>query len=136
LGSYKLLPVLGADHYIENTEQSPLPAMNFVMKNYAGKNVLNDWNFGGRMIYESKGTFPVMLDGRAGTAYTEDQLSDYLKFVELSDGWQQMLDDYKIDALFIINGRGFAKDYDKGLYRENWQEVYKDDVARVFTRKQ
>jgi hypothetical protein len=86
-------------------------------------------------VYESKGKFPVMLDGRAGTAFTEKQLSDYLKFVELSDGWQQMLDDYKIDVLFVSQGRSFAKDYDKGLYRDTWQESYSDDVARVFTRK-
>jgi hypothetical protein len=77
-GSYKLLPVLGADHYIEDTAQSPLPAMNYVMKHYAGKRMLNDWNYGGRMIYESKGKFPVMLDGRSGSAYSEKQLSDYL----------------------------------------------------------
>ncbi len=135
LGSYFLLPVLGTEHYLEHAKESPMPAVNYVKDRYRGAHVLNDWNFGGRIIYETRGSFPVFLDGRAGTVYTENIMIDYLAFVELEKDWQKILEPYHIDVLLLGNGRGFVKDYDKGLYRDSWMQVYHDEVATVYIRK-
>ncbi len=133
--SYFLLPVLGATHYIEKKEKAILPAINYVMQNYADKRIINDYDFGGRIIYESKGKLPVFMDGRAPTVYDEKILSDFLDFTTMKKDWQKILEQYKIDVIFISNNRDFAKDYAKGLYHDKWQEVFRDDVASVYVRK-
>ncbi|MEQ1705894.1 MAG: hypothetical protein ABL867_07995 [Rickettsiales bacterium] len=135
ISSYFLLPVLGKEHYVEKAEKSPLPAISFVMENYAGKRVLNDYDFGGRIIYESKGKFPVFMDGRAVTVYNEKILSDFMAFVTLEKDWQKTLEPYQIDVILLAKGRDFVKDYEKGLYNDQWQEVYSDKVASVYVRK-
>jgi hypothetical protein len=134
-GSYRLLPAIGTEHYMEKTAFSSLPAIKYVFEHYAGKRVLNDWFFGGRMIYESKGTFPVFIDGRAGTVYTEKILSDYIKFLYLQDGWQEMLQSYGIEVIFVYNDKNFVKEYNRGLHHEDWKLVYEDHIASVYERR-
>jgi hypothetical protein len=133
--SYFLLPVLGAEHYLDKAEKSPLPAINYVMKNYAGKRILNDYDYGGRIIYESKGKLPIIIDGRAGTVYSEKILTDFLSFINLNDGWQKTIEPYKVDVIMLGNGRGFVKDFEKGLYNDMWEKTFSDEVASVYVRK-
>lgn len=135
IGSYFLLPVLGKEHYVEKAEKSPMPAINYVMENYSSKRVLNDYDFGGRIIYESKGKFPVFIDGRALTVYSEKTLSDFMAFITQEKDWQKTIEPYQIDVILLANGRDFVKDYKKGLYNDQWQEVYNDKVASVYARK-
>lgn len=132
---YFLLPVLGKEHYVEKTEKSPLPAINYVMEHYPGKRVLNDYDYGGRIIYESKGKLPVFMDGRALTVYSEKILSDFLAFVTLEKDWQKTLEPYHIDVILMANNRDFVRDYEKGLYNDQWQKVFSDKVASVYIRK-
>jgi hypothetical protein len=135
VGSYFLLPILGKERYLEKPEKSPLPAINYVMEHYAGKRVLNDYNFGGRIIYESKGKFQVFMDGRAPTVYTEKILTDFLAFDNSEKDWQKTIEPYHIDAILVASERDFVRFYEKGLYHDQWQEVYKDEVARVYAKK-
>ncbi len=133
---YFILPLLGAQHYIEKKEMAILPAINYVLHNYPDKRIINDYDFGGRIIYESKGKLPVFIDGRAGTVYSEAVMSDYIDFLTLKEGWQEILDKYRIDVIFLKNSRDFVKDYKKGLYQDKWQEVYHDDMASIYIRRQ
>lgn len=135
VGSYFLLPIMGKDRYLEKSEKSPLPAINYVMEHYEGKHVLNDYDFGGRIIYESKGKFPVFMDGRAPTVYNEQILTDFLTFVNLDKDWQKVIEKYNIDVILLANGRNFVRDYEKNLYHNEWQEVYGDEVAKVYVKK-
>lgn len=135
VSSYYLLPVIGTDHYIEKAEESPAAAINYVTQNYAGKQVLNDYDLGGRIIYESKGKLPVFIDGRAGTVYTEEILKDFISFYTLDEGWQKILGKYGIDVILVANKSRFAKNYEKGAYHDSWQQVYHDGAASVYTRK-
>jgi hypothetical protein len=135
ISAYYLLPVIGADHYIEKAENSPVPAINYVMQNYAEKRVLNDYDLGGRVIYESKGKLPVFIDGRSSILYSEKIIKDFLDFYNLKEGWQKIIGEYNIDVILVGNNSLFAKNYGKGAYHEEWQQVYHDEVASVYTKK-
>lgn len=135
ISSYFLLPILGADHYLEDAKQSPMPAINYVAENYAGKRVLNDYDYGGRIIYETRGKIPIAVDGRAGTVYSEEFLQDFLDFINLNEGWQQFTKTYNIEVILLGNGRAFVQDYEKGLYHDLWQKTFSDEISSVFVRK-
>jgi len=133
--SYFMLPVLRGEHYIKTHKNDVLPAISYVIKNYPGKRVFNDYDMGGRIIYESKGQFPVFIDGRAGSVYNEKILQDFIAIQFLEEGWQKILDSYKIDLIILKNGRQFPVNYAKGYYHDKWDEVFHDDVASVYVRK-
>jgi hypothetical protein len=133
--AYFLLPLLGSGHYIEKPEKSFMPAVNYIMQHYAGKRIFNDYDYGGRIIYETKGALPVFMDGRAGTAYSENILKDMIDITTLEKGWEDTIRNYDIDVILLGNGRDFVKDYGKGMYHDKWDEVFHDDVASVYVRK-
>lgn len=135
VSSYFLLPVLGTEHYLEKKKNSPLNAIDYITQNYAGKRVLNDYDFGGIIIYKTKGKLPVFIDGRAGTAYSEKILTDFIAFFDLSEGWQDIMESYKVDVVFLKNTRPFVKNYENGAYYDTWQKVFSDDVATVYIKK-
>lgn len=132
---YYVLPLLGDEHYIDKKDKSPAAAINYIMQNHVGERLLNDYDFGGRIIYESKGTIPIFIDGRANSVYSEEALSDYIKFLTLEDGWQNVIAKYNVNIMLLKNGRDFVKYHKKGLYNDEWKEVYNDDVASVYIRK-
>jgi hypothetical protein len=132
---YFMLPVLGEEHYMERREKAVLPAISYLIKNYQGKRVFNDYDMGGRIIYESKGEFPVFVDGRAGSVYEEKILQDFISIYSLEDGWEKILDSYKINMIILRNDRPFALNYTKGYYHDKWDEVFHDDVASIYVRK-
>ena len=135
IAGYFLLPILSKDFYMEDPKKSPKPAIDYVTSHYAGKNMLNDYNLGGRIIYETNGKFPLFIDGRAGSAYSEKVLTDYLAFMNLEDDWQKNLAPYKIDVILVQSNSSFANMYKKGLYHDDWKQVFHDDAASVYERK-
>jgi len=133
--SYILLPFLGSEHYKYKVEESPVPAIDFIRQNYSGKRILNDYDLGGKIIYESKGKLPVFIDGRAGTAYSEKLLTDFLGFFNLDKDWQQIIEPYNIDVIMVANYSNFSKAYERGSYHDYWQQVYHDKIISIYTKK-
>lgn len=136
LGIYFKLPVIGKNFYYEDSNKSPVPTIEYVIKNYAGKNVLNDYGLGGRIIYETAGKLPIFIDGRAGTAYDQEFILDYISFMNQEDGWQERtIEKYKIDILLLDNNSSFVDLYRKGLYRDEWEQVFNDYKTTVYEKK-
>lgn len=91
--------------------------------------VLNNWNVGGLLIFRTRGTVPVFVDGRGATAYPDALLRDYFKLAEWQideAAWDAVLDKYRIDAVlwvkaheplrrFLVGKRGWKEQY-AGLY--------------------
>ena len=92
--------------------------------------VLNHWNVGGLLIFHTRGTVPVFVDGRAATAYPDDLLRDYFKLSDKMEvdeaAWDMALAKYKIGAVlwvkahdelrqFLVGKRGWKEEY-AGLY--------------------
>jgi hypothetical protein len=88
--------------------------------------LLNHWNVGGLLIYYTRGSVPLFIDGRAATAYPNDLLHDYFPLVaawEIDErAWDRVIEKYGIDTVlwvraheqlrrFLIDKRGWKEEY-------------------------
>ncbi len=88
--------------------------------------VLNHWNVGGLLIFRTRGTVPVFVDGRAATAYPETLLRDYFKLSETMEvdeaAWDTVLAKYKIDAVLWVKAHEELRQFLVG--KRGWKEAY------------
>lgn len=134
-GSYALLETLKGEEYRVVAEDDISPAINYVEEHYAGKRFLNDYALGGQQIYQTRGRVPLFVDGRAGTAYSEEVLEDYKGFLFMERGWEELIGKYHIDGIVVINTHRFASAYEAGQYHDKWKEVFRDKAASVYIKK-
>jgi len=102
----------------------------YLQTHFSHARLLNHWNVGGLLIFRTKGTVPVFVDGRAATAYPDSLLHDYFKLTEQQvdeAAWDAALAKYQIDAVlwvkahgelrrFLVDKRGWKEEY-AGLYQ-------------------
>jgi hypothetical protein len=119
-------PALGLPQMI--SEQDAL----YLQTHHPHARLLNHWNVGGLLIFYTRGTVPVFVDGRAATAYPDALLRDYFKLFNLPDleinetAWDTVLEKYQINTVlwvkahqelrrFLVDRRGWKEEY-AGLY--------------------
>jgi hypothetical protein len=97
----------------------------YLQGHFSHARLLNHWNVGGLLIFRTKGTVPVFVDGRAATAYPDDLLHDYFSLVHWDvdeRAWDSVLEKYRIDAVlwvkdheqlrrFLVDKRGWKEEY-------------------------
>lgn len=102
---------------------------NYLKTHLSHARLLNHWNAGGLLIFHTRGTVPVFVDGRAATAYPDELLRDYFKLVrdEIDEAaWDTVIEKYRIDAVlwvrehvqlrrFLVERRGWKEEH-TGLY--------------------
>ena len=112
-------PTLGLSELL--TEQDA----HYLQTRFSHVRLLNHWNVGGLLIFRTKGTVPVFVDGRAATAYPDDLLRDYFKLAQWDvdeTAWDTVLEKYRIGAVlwvkgheqltrFLVDKRGWKQEY-------------------------
>lgn len=134
LVSAGMMGVLRGDSLI-SPDHNPTAAIAWLKEHAVGKRILNEYRYGGQLIYETRGAVPLFVDGRAGTAYSEETLKEYLAFLTMEKDWGVIVDKYNINGILVGNRNLFAIAYADGQYRDQWKEVYRDDVASIYMRK-
>ncbi len=104
-----------------------------VATDYPDARFWNDYDLGGYMIYRSK--LKPFVDGRAGTAYPESLLIDFIAFQQLPPDWEKILQKYQIDGLVLSNSSPYVLLYEMGGGREVLERIRKDDKVSVFLYK-
>lgn len=132
-GSYAMLGTIKPGYRVDKAQDGA--AAIDVAAAQPGRRFLNDYGLGGQMIYQARGHLPLFIDGRAGTAYPEPVLEDYIKFLFLDKGWQDLLDRYRIDGIIIRNSHRFAMAYEAGQYHDQWKEIFHDEAASVYIKR-
>ena len=106
-----------------------------LQKNFSHARLLNHWNVGGLLIFRTKGTVPVFVDGRAATAYPDDLLRDYFSLVHWDvdeRAWDAVLEKYRIDAVLWVRGheqlRRFLVD------KRGWKEEYAGAYESIYVK--
>lgn len=119
---YSRLPTLELPPLISESD------IRYLEIHYPHARLLNHWNYGGILIYRTRGATPVFVDGRAGTAYPDALLHDYFALVKPGQraideaAWDEVLAKYRINAVlwpkahdqlrqFLINKRGWKEPY-------------------------
>ncbi|HXN69854.1 MAG TPA: hypothetical protein VN926_19640 [Bradyrhizobium sp.] len=101
----------------------------YLQTHFSHARLLNNWNVGGVLIFHTRGTVPVFVDGRGATAYPDALLRDYFKLAEWEideTAWDEVLEKYQIDTVlwvkahenlrrFLVDKRGWKEEY-AGLY--------------------
>ncbi|MES2031711.1 MAG: hypothetical protein V4477_21220 [Pseudomonadota bacterium] len=109
-----------------NTPQAALAGADLT----AGHRILNDYSFGGYLIFAG---IPTFIDGR-GELYGGRFLHRYNSGLSLADlnDFLKLLDDYKIDATLLEPDTPAVALLDR---LPDWKRVYGDDVAVVHKRQ-
>jgi len=113
----------------------PLDAINYILENHPKKTFLNTYEIGGYIIYYSNGKLKPFIDGRAGTAYPNEAISDYITFLKLEKDWERIVPKYDIQGIIAQNSHRFVKAFNGGFFNKTWQKEYGDETATVYIRK-
>lgn len=117
-------------------EDKPLYSMelfNELAQQYPDARFLNDYDMGGYMLYGS--SLRPFVDGRAGTAYPESLLGDFIEFQKLSSNWMKILDKYEIDGLILSNASPYVILYNMGGAHDVLKRIHEDKHISVFLYK-
>lgn len=123
------IPFLTEDK-VDGKQFLPIKAIEFIQRTYPDKRFLNDYSIGGQIIYLSNGKLPVFVDGRAGTAYDEEILQDYLLLASSLER-DDLLTKYKIDGVVTYDNRSLDV---KFRNKPGWRRVFREDGYCVYVR--
>jgi len=108
----------------------PVDAVSYIQTNRLPGPLFNSYNWGGYLIFKLWPDYQVYIDGRTDL-YDDAFIRRYLDVVTAGDGWQQTLDDDGINLVLIENNSVLDKFM---RISSTWHEVYRDNVAAVYSR--
>jgi hypothetical protein len=116
-------------NYTPLERMAPAAAVNELKKLKLGR-VLNDYNFGGYLIWRNVPTF---IDGRT-ELFGEKLMVDHANATSLTQPSKlfQLLRDYDVEATLLVTKSPAADLLDR---IDGWQKVYSDDLATIHVRK-
>ncbi len=107
----------------------------YLQTHFSHARLLNHWNYGGVLIFRTRGAIPVFVDGRASTAYPDALLRDYFKLVELEfdeTAWDATLEQYQIDAVLWVKAHEELRRFLVG--KRGWKEAYAGSYASIYIK--
>jgi hypothetical protein len=106
----------------------PVAAVDFIEDaGLADGRIYNTYEWGGYLIWRR---IPVFIDGRT-ELYGNEFFNYYLQTTRVRENWQQPLDEMAVDLVLLRSNAALATVL---RVSADWQEVYSDDLARVFVR--
>jgi hypothetical protein len=127
--------------YIQVKPALGLPQMlsehdvHYLKTHYSHARLLNHWNYGGILIFDTRGIPPVFVDGRAATAYPDALLHDWFKLaqVEVNEtDWDSVLEKYKIDTVLWVKAHEELRRFLVG--KRGWKEAYAGTYASIYVK--
>lgn len=115
----------------------PCDAVKFIKENPPkGENVYSAYEWGGYLSWELP-MYKFFVDGRTPAWPTPEGKSPYtiyLEIIQAREGYQEKLDEYKTDWLFI--GAGTFLDIELKEKEDSvWKEAYRDRISVIYTKK-
>jgi hypothetical protein len=109
----------------------PLNAVAYLKANGITGNTFTDPNiWGGYLIWETP-TNPVYIDGRIDM-YGDEFMREYLGIIRGAARWQEPFDKYGVQVAIVSPTSTLHLQLEQS---PQWQQVYRDEMAVVFTRK-
>jgi hypothetical protein len=122
-------PALGLPQML--SEQDVL----YLQTHFPHARLLNHWNYGGILIFRTRGAIPVFVDGRAATAYPDALLRDYFKLGQLEineTAWDTVLQKYQIDTVLWVKAHEELRRFLVG--KRGWKEAYAGLYASIYVK--
>ena len=105
------------------------------VKTHSHARLLNHWNYGGILIFRTRGAIPLFVDGRAATVYPDALLRDYFKLAQLEineTAWDTVLEKYQIDTVLWVKAHEELRRFLVG--KRGWKEVYAGLYASIYVK--
>jgi hypothetical protein len=108
----------------------PVKATDYIIDNHINGNMLNDYGFGGYLIYRLAPGRKIFIDGRADM-YGDAFVSDYLEIYNGGENWKKKFDSFSIDYIICTK---MAPIRQLLLTEESFKEVFSDEFHSVLVR--
>lgn len=107
----------------------PAKAVEWIKFNQPHGNIFNSYNWGGYLDWYLP-EYPVFVDGRTDL-YDDQVLNEYLEVAHGDQGWNQILDKYRVNFVLIESESLLNKTLTAS---KSWELVYQDDLAVIYVR--
>ena len=114
------------------SSETPVEATNFLLAESLPGELFHDMGFGSYLIWAAGTEIEVFADPRI-ELYPREIWWDYVALLNALPGWEELLSSYEIRTLMLIPGEHSAL-IDEVDNSSNWELVYEDESAIVFTR--
>ncbi len=112
----------------------PYEEIRFMEEHYPDEKYYNIYNYGGYIIYGTRGRIKTFIDGRAETAFPPDIVKDYIKSEDEPDSIIAILDKHAITGV-IMSNKISEKHIERLSGSPSWELAFKGMQASVFIRK-
>ena len=127
-----------ANQYLRNQQTSfhfnpqvfPVQAMNWLETHPQEGKMLNEFNWGGYILYRSWPQQRVFLDSQSDF-YGEAFMKEYEQIMSAEGDWESLLGKYQVGWAVIPPGWPLTKE----LIKQGWKTAYQDQTAIILTRK-
>jgi hypothetical protein len=114
----------------------PDAELAYVQKHVPQARLLNHWNYGGFIIFRTRGEIPIFVDGRAATAYPDSLLHDYFQLITWdvdATAWEAVLEKYHIDTVLWPKVHTALTEFLVG--KRGWTLAYSGEIANVYIKQ-
>lgn len=108
----------------------PVEAVEYIRQEEPPGRLFNSYNWGGYLLWALP-EYPVFVDGRTDL-YSDEILGEWLNIMRADEGWEQVLDQYKVNLVLIETDS--ILDKVMGIDME-WNQSYQDSIAVVYQRR-
>jgi hypothetical protein len=113
-------------------KEYPQGALQYLINHPVQGRFLNDYGWGGYLIWAASPRNMIFIDGRADIYEYGGVLSDYLSIMRLEPNALQLLKKYDVEACLIKQDAALGTAL-AGM--PGWERVYQDQVAALYVRK-
>lgn len=115
----------------------PCPAIEKLKEQPNKGNLFNRYEWGGFLIWQLP-EYKVFVDGRMpawSTPSGKSPYTIYLETLQTQPGWQETLNEYKIDWILISPGTFMDLKIKPNPGEFGWEEFYRDSISVIYKRK-
>jgi hypothetical protein len=111
---------------------------HYLQTRFPHARLLNHWNAGGLLIFYTRGSVPLFVDGRAATAYPDSLLRDYIALVhwetkEINEtAWDTAIEKYRIDTVFWVKAHEQLRRF--LIDKRGWKEEYAGAYESIYVK--
>jgi len=120
----------GRLEYTFDPKIKPVAAVEFLKRAPIKGNMFDNDEFGDYIIYAASQEYKVFFDGRSDM-YGSARLKEYFKIANFENGWEDVLNKYKISWIIYDAKSGLSRFL---LKNNDWRLIYADKVAHIFVK--
>jgi hypothetical protein len=125
------LAFAGFIHFEFSKTRFPVAAVEFLKREIIPGNMFNDDEFGDYLIFTAWPQYRVFMDGRSDM-YGAERAIEYLNVADGRPEWENVIRKYNMTVVFFDPRSPISSILRS---RSDWTEIYNDNVASIFVRR-